>query len=69
MKKQNLYSLLKNHKKNIFYGVIGLTMVDMMQLIVPILVGNVIDAIYSSEESVHIIKVIKYTIYLYIHNI
>ena len=47
MKKQNLYSLLKNHKKNIFYGIIGLTMVDMMQLIVPILVGNVIDAIYS----------------------
>ena len=59
MKRQNLYSLLKNHKKNIFYGIIGLTMVDMMQLIVPILVGNVIDAIYSSDESVQIIDVIN----------
>ncbi len=59
MKKQNLYSLLKNHKKNIFYGIIGLTMVDMMQLIVPILVGNVIDAIYSSDESKQIIDIIN----------
>ena len=59
MKKQNLYSLLKNHKKNIFFGIIGLTMVDMMQLIVPILVGNVIDAIYSSDDSVQIIDIIN----------
>ena len=59
MKKQNLYSLLKNHKKNIIIGIIGLTMVDMMQLIVPILVGNVIDAIYSSDDSVQIIDIIN----------
>ena len=59
MKRQNLYSLLKNHKKNIFFGIIGLTMVDMMQLIVPILVGNVIDAIYSSDDSVQIIDIIN----------
>ena len=59
MKKQNLYSLLKNHKKNIFFGIIGLTMVDLMQLIVPILVGNVIDAIYSSDDSVQIIDIIN----------
>ena len=59
MKKQNLYSLLKNNKKNIFFGIIGLTMVDMMQLIVPILVGNVIDAIYSSDDSVQIIDIIN----------
>tara|TARA_B100000123_G_scaffold50645_1_gene34440 strand:+ start:13683 stop:15341 length:1659 start_codon:yes stop_codon:yes gene_type:complete len=34
-------------------------MVDMMQLIVPILVGNVIDAIYSSDDSVQIIDIIN----------
>ena len=50
MRKKTLYSLLKNHKKNIFFGIVGLTMVDMMQLLVPILVGNVIDSISQASN-------------------
>ena len=59
MKKRTLYSLLKNHKKNIFFGIIGLTMVDMMQLIVPILIGKVVDGISTLNSETEIISLVN----------
>ena len=67
MKRKTLYSLLTSHKKNIFFGIIGLTMVDMMQLLVPILVGKVIDILASSKtDSFFLSDLNKYAFYLII---
>ena len=67
MKRKTLYSLLTPHKKNIFFGIIGLTMVDMMQLLVPILVGKVIDILASSKtDSFFLSDLNKYAFYLII---
>ena len=67
MKRKTLYSLLTSHKKNIFFGIIGLTMVDMMQLLVPILVGKVIDILASSKTDSFLLSDLnKYALYLII---
>ena len=67
MKRKTLYSLLTSHKKNIFFGIIGLTMVDMMQLLVPILVGKVIDILASSKTDSFLLSDLnKYAFYLII---
>ena len=67
MKRKTLYSLLTSHKKNIFFGIIGLTMVDMMQLLVPILVGKVIDILASSKtDNFFLSDLNKYAFYLII---
>jgi len=49
MKSSSIVSLFKNHKKQIFFGLVGLTAVDAMQLLVPRIVGDVIT--YLTETS------------------
>ena len=50
-KNKSLFSLIGKHKKNVFFGVIGLTMVDAIMLLIPIIVGNVITQLSEMESS------------------
>ena len=66
-KNNSLFSLLVNHKKNIFFGIIGLTMVDGIMLIIPLIIGDVImelSAIKSLQSSTNVIN--KSALYLLI---
>ena len=47
--KRSLISLLVKHKKKIFFGLIGLTTVDAMQLIVPLIIGDIITHLSEME--------------------
>ena len=42
MKSKSIISLFKSHKKQIIFGLIGLTAVDALQLLVPRIIGSVI---------------------------
>ena len=58
-KNNSLFSLLVNHKKNIFFGIIGLTMVNGIMLIIPLIIGDVtmeLTAIKSSQNSTDVIR-------------
>ena len=58
-KNNSLFSLLVNHKKNIFFGIIGLTMVNGIMLIIPLIIGDVtmeLSAIKSSHNSTDVIR-------------
>ena len=58
-KNNSLFSLLVNHKKNIFFGIIGLTMVNGVMLIIPLIIGDVtmeLSAIKSSQNSTDVIS-------------
>ncbi len=66
-KNNSLFSLLVNHKKNIFFGIIGLTMVDGIMLIIPLIIGDVImelSAVKSLQSSTNVIN--KSALYLLI---
>ena len=58
-KNNSLFSLLVNHKKNIFFGIIGLTIVNGIMLIIPLIIGDVtmeLTAIKSSQNSTDVIR-------------
>jgi len=64
-KNKSLFSLIGKHKKNVFFGVIGLTMVDAIMLLIPIIVGNVITQLSEMESSAISINIInKSALYL-----
>ena len=47
----SLLSLLPEHKKNIFFGVIGLTVVDGIMLLVPIIIGDIVTKLSEPNSS------------------
>ncbi|NSW88705.1 ABC transporter ATP-binding protein [bacterium] len=53
MKSKSIISLFKSHRKQIFFGLLGLTAVDALQLFVPRIIGDVIthltELTYSSS--------------------
>lgn len=53
MKSESIIYLFKNHKKQIFLGLLGLTAVDALQLFVPIIIGDVISHLteFNSNSS------------------
>jgi len=64
-KNKSLFSLIGKHKKNVCFGVIGLTMVDAIMLLIPIIVGNVITQLSEMESSAISINIInKSALYL-----
>ena len=58
-KNKSLFSLIGKHKKNVCFGVIGLTMVDAIMLLIPIIVGNVITQLSEMESSAISINIIN----------
>ena len=49
MKSKSIVTLFKSHKKQIIFGLLGLTAVDAFQLLVPRIIGSVIT--HLSEEN------------------
>ena len=49
MKSNSIVNLFKSHKKQIFFGLMGLTAVDALQLMVPQIIGSVITQLSESN--------------------
>ena len=63
----SLLSLLPEHKKNIFFGVIGLTVVDGIMLLVPIIIGDIVTKLSEPNSSEILTSSInKATAYLFL---
>ena len=49
MKSKSIVTLFKSHKRQIVFGLLGLTAVDALQLMVPRIIGGVITYLTESN--------------------
>ena len=61
----SLLSLLPEHKKNIFFGVIGLTVVDGIMLLVPIIIGDIVTKLSEPNSSEILTSSINKALYFF----
>lgn len=63
----SLLSLLPEHKKSILFGVLGLTFVDGIMLLVPIIIGDIVTKLSEANSSEYLLSSInKASLYLLI---